>query len=96
MDNFNKLNLKFCNQITAKKNKNKNETKQLEKLYNQCVKMLEFFHPPNLNQQPELMQGHPENISTTLPCHERTGKLRLLTLVHGCLCDMMWAPLYQI
>lgn len=37
--------------------------------------MLEFFHPPNINQQSELMQGHPENISTTMPCHERTGKL---------------------
>ncbi|XP_055323148.1 LIM homeobox transcription factor 1-beta.1 [Sitodiplosis mosellana] len=35
--------------------------------------MLEFFHPPNINQQSELMQGHPENISTTLSCHERTG-----------------------
>lgn len=36
--------------------------------------MLEFFHPPSLNQQSELMQGHPDNLSTTMPCHERTGK----------------------
>lgn len=38
--------------------------------------MLEFFHPPSLNQQPELMQGHPESISATMPCHERAGKFR--------------------
>lgn len=38
--------------------------------------MLEFFHPPSLNQQPDLMQGHPESISATMPCHERAGKFR--------------------
>lgn len=44
--------------------------------------MLEFFHPPNLNQQPELMQGHPDNISTTMSCHERTGKFTTFVWPH--------------
>lgn len=44
--------------------------------------MLEFFHPPNITQQPELMQGLAENISTTMQCHERTGKFQTCNQSH--------------
>lgn len=44
--------------------------------------MLEFFNPPNLNQQTDLMQGHPENITPTMPCHDRTGKSPFVHIQH--------------